>query len=221
MEVLDVDVANRFLFVSIHKDGIVIGFLCHNVLYAEVFVLGCVLPATETEVVGFEAQDGAFAPLNGDVVYKDIADVSATVAVRFEVDGILHRTNLYVVHIDILHTTRHFATDAQTVALGIEQAITDHDVPRCPTDTTSIGIASGLDGYGVIAGTESTIFNQHIASRFRVASVIIWEMAIDSHATHNDIATIHRMDGPERRVLNGNTLYQDACASQELDTGWA
>lgn len=89
-------------------------------------------------------------------------------------------------------------------------AAANNDVLTGHANSPSIGIAAGLDGDAVVAGIEKAVFDQHITTRFEVATVGVGTEALQVHATHRDVFTQHRIQQPKgrRRKVEINPITQ-------------
>ena len=210
MEIGYLDIADRLLIVAIVEDGISFRLLCGDVEDVEVFVLCGEVASAITEVIGFKAKDGTEGLFDGDVADMDVAYETAAILVRLEIERILHRAYANAVHPDSLHPATHLRTDTEAVAFALEIASTDDDTLRGTTHPASIGIATGLDGHGIVSATEEAVLNQHVARRLGIAAVVVGEMRVDGDAAHDDVVAIERMNGPKWRILDGDTFDEDA-----------
>ena len=77
------------------------------------------------------------------------------------------------VHIDVLHTTRHFATNNEATMTMEHDVVGNNHVPTGFTTTTTVSIFTRLDANGIIASIEYTFGNQSVAARFQVECIAI------------------------------------------------
>src|SRR5260370_1023 len=72
-------------------------------------------------------------------------------------------------------------------------------------------------GVAVTAGIEDAAFDEDVAARLGVASVVVRTMALDGHATHRHVLAEHRMELPHRRAHDLDVFDEHVSTSVRLD----
>lgn len=76
-------------------------------------------------------------------------------------------------------------------------ATTDNDILRWGIPLATIHIATGFDGYAVIAGLEDTVLNENTVARLRIATVAIRAIVDDGDAADDEVFAKEWMEHPE------------------------
>ena len=95
-------------------------------------------------------------------------------------------------------------------------AVADYDVLTGSSPTTSVGIATGLDGDAVVARVERATLNQDVLTGFGVTTVVVGAQSVNGHVAYNQVVAEQRMNHPERRVLQGDAFDENGIAAVEV-----
>src|SRR6185369_8357813 len=98
----------------------------------------------------------------------------------------------------ISHPARDLAADGYAAMAVFHPATLHDDVFSRRFQPPSIGVASRFNCDAIVTRVEGTILNQDVATRFRVAAVVVWTMTVNLHVLHDHVSAQHRMNFPHR-----------------------
>ena len=92
----------------------------------------------------------------------------------------------------------------------------DQDVFAGGIGSLSVPVPAGLEADAVIPGVETTVFDPHPITAFRVAAVIVAAVAGERHAVHNHASAQDRVELPHGTVFQGHIPQQHPFAVKKL-----
>ena len=202
-----VDGIGQLGVVVAHNHDAVLRLLAGHVLHRHVAHLRIEAAAAHLAglVVGVDLQHGLAALAHGDVAHVDVLNDAATTRVSLDAQHAVQvrRVHLAVFGIHVLAAARNLRADDHATVTVLHLAATDDDVLRrragklALATLATVVVASGLDGYAVVARVEEAVLYQHAVAGLRVAAVAVRTVVINMYATHGDVFRQQRVDDPE------------------------
>src|SRR5450432_1021042 len=128
-----------------------------------------------------------------------VLDIAATFRVRLDEESVAGTgpNHLIRIGIDILDTTRKFATQSDRAPGTLEYIIPDHNVLGRHVDTATIAIASRLDCNIIVASLERAILDHHMITALRITAIGIRNRDAGGHCIDRYMCAQGRMQLPE------------------------
>src|SRR5262249_44029010 len=156
----------------------------------------------------------------GDLSDRDIAHEypfhdTASNRIGFDAQGPVQARAVHAAAFreNVAGASGYFAADGHAAVAVFHRAVPDDHVFHSNADTTAVVVAPRLQRDAIVAGIEGAPFDEHVAARFRIASIIVRPVSHDGHVTHGDIGRQDGVDLPHRRIPDGDALDQDVLAA--------
>ena len=140
-------------------------------------------------VVEVDTKHGFAAATNIDVAYIDILNDAPTCRRCLDTNYSIEigRIHLAILHPKILVTTGNLRADDNATMTVSHRTLTNNHVLRRNATVTTVLITSRFDSDAVITRMENTVLDKDTIAAFRIASITIRTIVINSHSTYNKV----------------------------------
>src|SRR5213075_997306 len=88
---------------------------------------------------------------------------------------------------DVARAAGDLTSDGDAAVAILHRAIANDHVFNGNADAAAVIVAAGLKSDAVVTGVEGAPFNQDVAARLRIASIVVGPVAVDVNAPDNHI----------------------------------
>ena len=158
---------------------------------------------------------------NGEGYYENLWEtnvIGLKNMIRLQEKQAVHRLGHgAVVHVDIPHSARHLAADAQQDVSLADGTVADHDVLARRIQPPRIPVAPRLDDDGIVTLVKGAALHEEVAAHLEVYPVVIVPMRLHVEVAHDAAVAQVEVDGPERALAYLESVEQDVVATVEVD----
>ena len=118
---------------------------------------------------------------------------------------------------DVAAAAGDFATDDHAAVAVFHGAAAHDDVFRGHVDAAAVAVAAGFDRDAIVAGVEDAVFDEDVAARFRITSVVVGAVGIDRETAHGDVSGKYGVNFPHGRADDRDALDEDVFTTVGLN----